>query len=95
MSLQRFAVVLALTFNQAVNAHEVNHEKIITDKFKSYASDIHDVVHFEKDLGVPAQHAPLEDGKLLFLKAPFKQPVPFPAMIDGNTLIVNSMRSPR
>ena len=40
MSAQRFAVVLALTFSQAVNAFEVNHDKIITDKYIQFVMNL-------------------------------------------------------
>ena len=61
----RFAVIALIQSQVALALVEVNHDKIITEKFATFA-DHNEVTHFEKDLGIPALHEPLEDGKLLF-----------------------------
>ena len=61
----RFAVLSVVATNLAL-AYEFDHDKIVTEKFMSFASHLSDVTHFEQDLGVPAQHSPLDDGKLPF-----------------------------
>ena len=60
---QRFAV-LAVFSTSAALAYDFNHDQLVTDKFIAFANNLKDVTHFESELGTPAQHQPLDDGKL-------------------------------
>ena len=44
---------------------EVNHEEILRDKLFSFAQKTSNIFSAERELGEPAKHGELEDGKLL------------------------------
>ena len=44
---------------------EVNHEEILRDKLFSFAQKTSKIFSAERELGEPAKHGELEDGKLL------------------------------